>query len=209
MRNSRRIALIVVTAGALGLVRGALAPVRDVTAAPVTRDLAARSRPIRGAQREAQARAHPVQGLPQTSFKPAVLSSGSIPASGTRANDAREMLPETSVRAVAAEPDGEASSLPLPQLDRLAVPAGAVTASVTGWDPAAPRVLTLWRVEEDRSARLATTQSEQGGRFRFPEIAMGRREVVVTAGDARPQDSDARLRLPDPMLVSPGAQPFE
>jgi len=209
MWNSRRIALILVSVGALGLVRGVLAPVRDFTAAPVTRDLAARSRPIRGAQRGAQAPAHPMQGLPQTSFKPAVLSSGSIPASGTTANDAREMLPETNVRAVAAEPNGEASPLPLPQLDRLAVPAGAVTASVTGWDPAAPRELTLWRVEEDRSARLATTQSEQGGRFRFPEIAMGRREVVVTAGDARPQDGDARLRLPNPTLVSPGAQPFE
>ena len=209
MRNSRRIALIIATAGALGLVRGALAPVRDVTAAPVANDLAARSRPIRGAQREAPARPHPVQGPPQTSFEPAVLSSGSIPAPGTTANDAREMLPETSVRAVAAEPDRGASSLPLPQLDRLAVSAGAVTASVTGWDPAAPRSLTLWRVEEDRSARLATTQSEQGGRFRFPEIAMGRREVVVTAGDARPQDSDTRLRLPDPILVSPIAQPFE
>jgi len=209
MRNSRRIALILATAGALGLVRGALAPVRDVTAAPVTRDLAVRSRPIRAAQREAQVRAHPLAGRPQTSFDPAVLSSASIPAVGTTARDARKTLPETSVRAVAAEPERGASSLPLPQLDRLAVSAGAVTASVTGWDPAAPRNLTLWRVEEDRSARLATTQSEQGGRFRFPEIAMGRREVVVTAGDARPQDSDARLRLPAPMLVSPIAQPFE
>lgn len=209
MRNSRRIALIIAAAGALGLVRGALAPVREVAAAPVTRDLAARSRPIRAAQREAQARAHPLPGRPQTSFEPALLSSGSIPAPGTTANDARVMLPETSVRAVAAEPDGRASSLPLPQLDRLAVPAGAVTASVTGWDPAAPRSLTLWRVEEGRSARLATTQSEQGGRFRFPEIAMGRREIVVTAGDARPQESDTRLRLPDLMLVSPIAQPSE
>jgi hypothetical protein len=208
MRNPRRIALIIATAGVLGLVRGALAPVRDATTAPVANDLAARSRPIRAAQREAQVRAHPLPGRPRTSFGPAVLSSGSIPSAGTMANDAREMLPETRVRAVAAEPDRGTSSLPLPQLDRLAVSAGAVTASVTGWDPAAPRSLTLWRVEEGRSARLATTQSEQGGRFRFPEIAMGRREVVVTAGDARPQDSDTRLRLPDPLLVSPGAQPF-
>jgi len=209
MRNSCRIALILATAGALGLVRSALGPVREVTAVPVANDLEARSRPIRAAEREVEARAHPLQGRPQAPIEPAVLSSGSIPAAGTTANDAREMLPETSVRARAAEADGRALSLPAPQLDSLVAPAGAVTASVTGWDPAAPRKLTLWRVEEDRSARLATTQSEQGGRFRFPEIAMGRREVVVTAGDAGPQDSDTRLRLPDLMRVSPIAQPFE
>jgi hypothetical protein len=96
--------------------------------------------------------------------------------------------------------------LPSPRLDPPASPAGAVTASVSGWDPAAPRPLTLWRVEGGRSARLAETQSERGGRFRFPEIAAGGRELAVTVGDTRPQASDARLRLPDSVSAPPVAQ---
>jgi hypothetical protein len=113
---------------------------------------------------------------------------------------------ERAVAALSQRSQDRARRLPAPALDRPEASADAVTTSVSGWDPAAPRELTLWRVEEGDFARLARTQSEPGGRFRFPEIAAGGREIVVTAGGDAPQAGDPRLLLPEPPAAAPVAQ---
>lgn len=206
MRNPRRIALIATAAGALGLASGALAPLLDATVAHAGREPAAQPHSAHAAESAAELRIPASLRGRLEVFERAALSAEPIPAAGVSAGRAGEPRAETTVRTLTAEPNGWASSLPLPQLDPLAAAAGAVTASVSGWDPAAPRRLTLWRVEDGRPARLAETQSERGGRFRFSEIAKGRRELVVTTGDAAPQESDPRLYLPDPKPAPPVAQ---
>ncbi len=100
------------------------------------------------------------------------------------------------------------SALPLPELDEPVVADGSVTAALSGWDPAAPRRITLWRVEDGRHARLAVTRSEPGGRFRFAEVAALGKEVAVGAGDAPPRTSARRIRVPGLPPAPPSVQAF-
>ena len=82
-----------------------------------------------------------------------------------------------------------------PRLARPSVGRGAVTARVTGFDPGAPRNLTLWRVGREGSARLAKTRSDASGSFTFGEVAVVESELAVTAEGARPEAADERVRL--------------
>ena len=94
----------------------------------------------------------------------------------------------------------DTAPLPAARLDRPTVTSGSVTATVSGFDPASPRRLTLWRVEGERAARLSETESEGSGRFRFPEVAATGVELVVAPAGEVPEKSAARVRLPGPAV---------
>ena len=209
MRNSRRIALIAASLGAaLGLHGALLAP--------------------GGAAPSARGRARPIVERPA----PAVTAHASAPQGVRRASDPvaapprREDAPIPGVTAAASprpgaerrpEPPDERPSRsraarmatsPLLRVDPPDSWPGAVTESISGFDPGAPRRLTLWRVEEGRSSRLAVTQSDPAGRFRFPDVASGRRELVVSADGDAPEASAARVRLPPLEVEAPAVQAF-
>lgn len=90
-----------------------------------------------------------------------------------------------------------------PRLDRPSVGAGAVTVPLSGFDPAAPRELTLWRVGREGAARLADARSGTDGRFTFPEIAVRESELAVTVRGEGPARGGPRVHLaglPAPLL---------
>ena len=74
------------------------------------------------------------------------------------------------------------SSAAWPSLDAVVRVPGAATATVEGRDPAAPRALVLWRIEDGRAARLASARSGPDGRVSFGEVALprGAFELVAT-----------------------------
>lgn len=202
MRSSLRIALI--AAAAALLLRLALETVVEETRAPAAQGLASRA----------------AGTMPALSPPPRASGSerarGAVPAGAAQGRGRRggTLLPAGGVdedRAGAASaPEASAARaevaarLPPPRPDPPEAGAGAVTTGITGWDPAAPRELTLWRVGEGRIARLAGTHSERGGRFRFPEVALGGAELAVTAAGAEPDAGDPRLHPPQ---LEPGPPP--
>ena len=71
-------------------------------------------------------------------------------------------------------------------LDTLEIPVDTVSTRITGMDYGAPRKLTLWRVDQDRAARLAGTNSRPGGHFDFGQILVpwsGLRLVATPVGE--------------------------
>jgi hypothetical protein len=209
MRRSHRIAI------ALAVLCGGGLLARGVTATFVASSIAPLESPV---ELQRSAATPPVEKA-ATSF--AEASAGREPEDhGVRvlgsANDTlaptSDFRPRAGVGTKAVEPTGtetlllhggmasDAAPPPAPRLDPPTVTSGSVTATVSGFDPASPRRLTLWRVEGERAARLAETESEGSGRFRFPEVAATGVELVVAPAGEVPEKSAARVRLPGPAV---------
>lgn len=205
MRHSRRIALIL-AAACIGVWAG-----RTLAPPDARRDAAATSgSPAASRAPEIAARAAAESAREGRTRSPAVRAPNPLrgseahsevtprdAASGAKARGSREP--------VIADP-AATRALPPPALDPVQVTTGAITASVSGWDPAAPRRLALWRVEGGKPARLAETMSEPGGHFQFAQVALGPRELVVGAGRAVPDLHAPRVVLPVVEMAPPVVQ---
>lgn len=207
MRHSRRIAL---TLAAAALVSAHLAR------APASGGDAAAGATAASAAAPGSAAGPGTQGETRSAGRGAALAtaaSASPPAAAAHTEDLRTGELRVAAGAASAEREAVAGDRhageetpPAPELDPVDVPAGSVTASVSGWDPAAPRVLTLWRVENGRFARLAGTRSEPGGGFRFAQVAVAGRELAVAPGDREPAAQATRVVVPAADARPPGAQ---
>ncbi len=80
--------------------------------------------------------------------------------------------------------------------------AGVVTVGLAGAAAAPLERLTLWRVEGGSWARLAQTEADEAGRFRFPQVAPQGQEVAVSGEGAAWDREPERIRLP---VLAPGA----
>jgi hypothetical protein len=79
------------------------------------------------------------------------------------------------------------------QLDAPELAPGAISFRATGFDPLGRRALTLWRVDEERSARLATTTGDASGEFDFGGVLVPIRGIALVAtADGRPPTAEER-----------------
>jgi hypothetical protein len=194
VRNSRRIALTLAACAAWVWIGGSLwrglGPRQAVDAAPAEEPASAlrAAGDAEPAASEARRRGSRAQG----ESADGVVSRGPLVASGWAADHAEGpgwAGPHAGARNVWLR-------APAPRLDAPHAEDGAVTTTLSGSDPAPPRLLTLWRVEGGRSARLALTSSGADGRFRFPEVATAGSELVVLADDEMPASGARSVRLP-------------
>ncbi len=195
MRHSRRIAVIALAllAGGRLLADGSFRAGAERAAAPS--DHGAASPEARALRRPAA----------RTEVSPAA----SLRAGGgeTRAGDA--VAAERAPRRGGAAREGAAALVPThaasptrPRLEAPDIEAGVVTVGLAGAAAAPGERLTLWRVEGGSWARLAQTQADEAGRFRFPQVAPQGQEVAVSAEGAAWDREPERIRLP---MLAPGA----
>jgi hypothetical protein len=191
VRNSRRIQLIAV-ASVVALLAGLLGG-RSTRVAPQSGAVAA-TPAAEGRRSDARSRLASVGDAAAT--QPAAIAAAdasrgaAMALQGTGSTRGAQPAPD---QGASHETDAaHASPRAGLRMDPPGAGPGGVTFGVTGTDPAAPRLLTLWRVVDGRSARLAQTQSGSDGRFRFPEVAAGARELAVAAGEEPPGGSAAR-----------------
>ncbi len=90
-------------------------------------------------------------------------------------------------------------------------PLEATTFRATGFDPAAPRPLVLWRFDGERYLRLAETRSGSDGRFDFglQPLPLAQTDYGVTGLDESPKSSDLQAidrRLPAPVVAAHDAE---
>ncbi|MCC6640085.1 MAG: hypothetical protein IT386_02845 [Deltaproteobacteria bacterium] len=209
MRNSRRIALIVLMAAVAVSLRVALAPEwGNVAEQAAARDVPHDAVPAAGSA-EPGADGRTGRDAPQRAGTAVAERTPLASTGAAAANGAARHRVDTSERGLAlAEPqDRDAPhAAASPRLDPVELSEGAVTARVSGWDPAPPRQLTLWRVEDGRFARLAETRSGPDGRFHFAEIAAAGRSLAVGEGDREPDAEAPRIGIAAAGARAPAAQ---
>ena len=115
----------------------------------------------------------------------------------------------TAVASTTASADGSASASGSTRavLDRIAAPVETTTFRATGFDPAAPRGLLLWRFDGERYLRLAETRSGDDGRFDFglQPLPLAHADFGVTGPDDSPVASglqSVERRLPAPIVTA-------
>ena len=107
------------------------------------------------------------------------------------------------------EPDPNVGEDRWPRLDSQIELASGPSAHITGTDPGAPRPLVLWFWDGSRFSRIATTRSDQRGRFDFGSLPIPSSGTFLHVSLRGAPPEPARLLrleppLPAPVLVSGG-----
>ncbi len=130
--------------------------------------------------------------------------------SGHRAR-VRGILGMLAIALAIADASASASGSIRAVLDSPNGPLEATTFRATGFDPAAPRSLVLWRFDGERYLRLAETRSASDARFDFglQPLPLAHTDYGVTGLDESPKSSDLQAierRLPAPVVATYDAE---